>query len=156
MTTQPEVHPGLGPLAALLGVWRGRGSGVYPTIESFEYLEEVIFGHVGKPFLAYSQKTKDLVTEQPLHAETGYMRPGSGGVAEWVITQPTGIVEVLTARQGFDFSSDSIVLTPSAKLVTSVRRTLQVQGDVLTYEVHMAAVGEPMQLHLTGELQRAS
>lgn len=50
-----ELHPHLRALAPLLGAWQGRGTGEYPTIEPFEYLEEVVFSHVGKPFLVYGQ-----------------------------------------------------------------------------------------------------
>ncbi len=37
----PELHHDLEALAPLLGEWVGRGSGEYPTIEPFDYLEEV-------------------------------------------------------------------------------------------------------------------
>lgn len=37
----PALHPDCEPLAGLVGSWRGRESGEYPTIEPFEYLEEV-------------------------------------------------------------------------------------------------------------------
>lgn len=132
---------------------------MYPTIDGFTYIEEITFGHVGKPFLAYAQRTTHAETGAALHAETGYLRPGDAGATEWVITQPTGIVEVLTAPdpgRPLDFTDARIVLTPTAQTVTDVRRRYHLDGDTLSYEVHMAAVGEPLQLHLAATLHRAA
>ncbi len=154
---EPALHPDLEPLAFLLGTWRGRGEGHYPTIDPFGYVEEVTFGHVGKPFLAYSQRTRDATSDLPLHAESGYLRPAGSGRVEWVIAQPSGIVEVDAGSiidQVLDLSSLTVATTPTAKSVIAVRRIVTVRADTLTYDLEMAAVGLELQHHLRAELHR--
>ena len=157
----PALHPGLTVLAPLLGAWAGTGAGEYPTIDSFGYLEEVTFGHVGKPFLAYGQKTRAADDGRPLHAETGYLRSPSPGRVEWVLAHPTGITEILEGTVGVDGSrleievvATTIGRTASAKDVTALGRSLQLDGDVLSYTVRMGAVGQPLQHHLAATLHR--
>ncbi len=155
----PELHPDLLPLAFLVGTWRGRGTGDYPTIEPFSYVEEVAIGHVGKPFLSYVQKTRDAETDLPLHAEAGYFRPDGPKRAELVIAQPSGIVEVQhgTLRdQTLSFESVLVGTTTTAKEVVSVSRTIEVFGDMMTYRLEMGAVGQPHQFHLTATLMRTA
>ncbi len=155
------MHEQISHLGSLVGTWRGRGNGIYPTIPSFAYLEEVTFGHVGKPFLAYTQKTRDAETDLPLHAEAGYLRPDGVDRAEFVVAQPSGIVEVLhgsvSTADGLltlQLTTSSVTVTNTAKEVTAVRRTLTVNGDEMAYQVDMAAVGQPMQRHLEATLLR--
>lgn len=155
----PPLHPDLDRIAWLVGTWRGRGEGEYPTIEDFAYVEEVAFGHVGKPFLSYVQKTRDATTDLPLHAESGYIRAGSGGGwFELVIAQPSGIVELhegtLTGRT-LSFEATGVHVTATAKSVTAVTRTLTVHDDELRYALSMAAVGRPLTHHLSATLTRA-
>ncbi len=92
-----ELHPAVAHLAPLVGTWRGGGAGHYPTIDPFEYTEEVTFGHVGKPFLAYTQRTKSI-DGAPMHAESGYWRPTGEQGLEVLIVHPSGIVEVLVGE----------------------------------------------------------
>ncbi|WP_375485518.1 peroxynitrite isomerase [uncultured Mycobacterium sp.] len=158
-----ELHPDLEALAPLLGTWAGRGSGKYPTIEPFEYLEEVVFSHVGKPFLIYRQKTKAPADGKPLHAETGYLRVPQPGRVELVLAHPSGITEIEVGTYStsdddidIEMTSSAIGLTPSAKEVTALDRRLRISGDELSYSVRMGAVGQPVQDHLTAVLRRTS
>jgi THAP4-like, heme-binding beta-barrel domain len=157
----PELHPDIAVLAPLLGTWVGRGAGEYPTIEPFRYAEEVTFGHVGKPFLSYTQRTKALSDGRALHGETGYLRVPSLGRVEWVLAHPTGVTELeeglLTVRAGvieMELASSAIGRTASAKDISALSRSFRIGGDAMTYTVRMAAVGQPLQHHLAASLTR--
>ncbi len=158
----PELHPLCEPLAILLGTWQGAGVGHYPTIEDFFYVEELTFGHVGKPFVSMTQRSRNRVTDEPLHSETGYVRALGDGAAELSVAQPSGIVEVhagsmASSDEGLvlTFDSTQVALTPSAKSVTAVRRRLTVTGSSMVSELWMAAVGHAdLVHHLRGELTR--
>jgi hypothetical protein len=134
----PELHPDVTVLAPLLGTWEGSGTGEYPTIDDFAYLESITFAHVGKPFVAYSQRTRHPDTSAPMHAETGYLRVPRPGSIEIVMAQPTGLAEIY----------EGAVVGGDAPLVIDVRSTS------INATFRMAAVGQPLQHHLSATLHR--
>ena len=157
----PDLHPLNAALIPLLGTWHGPGEGAYPTIRSFSYGETLTFGHVGKPFLALQQRTQERESGLPLHAEAGYLRPQGDGTIELVLSQPSGIVEIHTgtvveteAGVEVDLHADAVHLSPSAKMVRETRRRYVVEGDTLTCDFWMAAMGEPLTHHLRSVLTR--
>jgi hypothetical protein len=155
--SEPELHPDAARIAFLLGTWRGAGKGEYPTIDPFAYEEEVRFTHNGKPFLAYTQRTWHPEKGHAMHGETGYFRPLDGGRIEIVMVHPTGIVEVQEGTvdgNSVNVSSKLVGKTSTAKDVSVLERTFVVDGEVLRYEVRMAAVGQPLQHHLGAELHK--
>jgi THAP4-like, heme-binding beta-barrel domain len=150
----PEVEA----LAFLLGSWAGEGEGRYPTITPFTYSEEVTFGHVGRPFLTYVQRTIRHDTALPAHGETGYLRPGpAAGRVELMLAHTFGVVEVaegVVNGTTLELRSIAVGRTATAKEITTVERSIEVDGDVLRYTLAMAAVGQPLQNHLRAELHR--
>lgn len=158
---EPQLHPDVAVLAPLLGTWEGSGTGEYPTVDDFSYDESITFSHVGKPFVAYTQRTRHPETSAPMHAETGYLRVPRPGSIEIVMAQPTGLAEIYEgAVVGgdvplvIDARSTWITATPTAKEVTITERTISVTGDDLHYTFRMAAVGQPLQHHLSATLHR--
>ena len=154
----PDLHPDCRPLAFLLGTWTGEGEGFYPTVNDFAYGEEVVFDHVGKPFLRYQQRTWALDDRRPLHAEVGYLRPAAGGTrAELVLAHPTGVADVEEGDvDGTRLRLATVGLASSgtAKSVTALERDINVDGDRMSYVVRMAAVGQPLVDHLVATLVR--
>ncbi len=156
-----DLHPDLAALEPLLGTWTGRGAGKYPTIQPFEYTEEVVFSHVGKPFLAYAQKTRAVADGRPLHAEVGYLRVPHPGRVELVLAHPNGITEIEAGTYSVtgdvievELSSTAIGLAPTAKDVSALGRSFRMDGDELSYTLRMGAVGQPLQDHLAAVLHR--
>ncbi len=153
--TPPDTHP----LAALAGTFVGGGEGEYPTIADFTYTEELIVAPVpGRPLAHWRSTTRDAVTGEPRHAESGFLRAVTGGV-ELVVAHGFGIVETSAGALADDhltLDSIAVVGTVTAKQVDAIVRRYELAGDTLRYTIAMAAVGVPMTHHLRAELHRTS
>jgi hypothetical protein len=156
-----ELHPGLARLQFLLGRWEGAGVVGYPTIESANFGQEITFSHNGKPFLIYSSRTWLLAEDgsigRPLAMETGYWRPQDDGMLEVVLAHPTGIAEIYIGQQTgtkIELATDAVVRTSTAKEVTAGKRLYGLIGADLGWAYDLAAVGQPLQSHLSAQLRR--
>ena len=156
-----EQHPALAPLSFLLGRWEGAGVVGYPTIESVNFGQEITFSHNGKPFLSYASRTWLLAEDgsigRPLATETGFWRPQPDGVVEVVLAHPTGITEIYIGQQTgtkIELVTDAVVRTSTAKEVTAGKRLYGLIGTDLGWAYDMAAVGQPLQSHVSAQLKR--
>ena len=157
----PELHPDLAPLSFLLGRWRGVGVGGYPTIESFQFGQEMVFSHNGKPFLSYTSRTWLLDAEghlgRPLATESGFWRPQPGNKVELLLAHPTGITEIYLGEitgNRVDLITDVVARTETAKEYSAGRRLYGLIGEDLGWAYDMAAVGQPLQSHISAQLKR--
>ena len=160
--SEPSLHPLCEPVAFLLGTWRGEGHGGYPGMTPFSYGEEMRVWHVGKPYLAFEQRTWQLdesgALGRPVHGESGYLRCLDEAQLELVVAMAPGHAEVSTGRvEGGRISVESIGVldAPSAVRVSAVKRTWWLDGDLLRYDVEMSALDQPISWHLSAELRRA-
>jgi hypothetical protein len=131
--------------ALLEGTWGGEGRGQYPTINSFDYRETLIFTRRDEKSLAYDQRTQkrfDGQTEYLVsHWENGFIRSLENDEVELVNTQSSGRGEVLVGRIE---TLDSLIrihlvskaLTNDRRVVSSAR-ILELEGDTLRYEMEM-------------------
>jgi hypothetical protein len=159
-------HPAIAPLSFLLGRWEGVGKGDYPTIEAFDFIQQLTFSHIGKPFLIYTSRSwrlerdadGDPVKGAPLAVEAGFWRPQPDNRVEVLITHPTGISEIYLGEVSgtkIEMATDAVVRTESAKPVTAGRRLYGLVNSEhrpgekdLAYAYDMAAMGHPLQPHL--------
>jgi hypothetical protein len=164
----PDLHPALLGLLPFVGVWRGRGGGDYPTIEPFEFAQEVRFSHDGRPFLYYESRSwlvePDGTPVRPAAREVGFWRPiladGKGtDEVEVLLTAPNGIMSLFLGRiDGLrvEIATDAVMRTATAKEVTADKRLYGIVDRALLYAQEMAAVGQPLQAHLSAKLDRVA
>jgi hypothetical protein len=161
--TAPEPDPAIAPLSFLLGRWEGAGVVGYPTIESANFGQEISFRHNGKPFLIYSSRTwlidPDGTIGRPLAMEVGFWRPRPDHHLEVLLTHPTGITEIYLGEitgTKIEMATDAVARTASAKEVTAGKRLYGMIGADLAYAYDMAAVGQPLQPHVSAQLKRVA
>jgi hypothetical protein len=161
--TTPDLHPDLADLGWLVGSWRGLGVVGYPTITESRFEQEVTFSHDGRPFLAYESKAwlidDDGQRIKPSGRESGFWRGTGNRALEVVLAHPTGIVEVYVGESTFtkiELATDVVARTSTAKDVTALKRLYGKVEDDLAYAIDMAAVGQPMQAHLSALLKRVA
>ena len=156
-----DLDPALAPVGFLLGRWEGAGVVGYPTIESANFGQEISFSHNGKPFLIYTSRTwllaEDGTIGRPLAMESGFWRPQPDGGLEVVLAHPTGITEIYLGQISgtkIEMATDAVVRTATAKEVTAGKRLYGLIGADLGWAYDMAAVGQPLQSHVSAQLKR--
>jgi hypothetical protein len=157
----PDLPPALVPYAWLIGTWAGAGVGGYPTVESFQFGQEVTFAHDGRAFLSYWSRSWRIDDEgqpvEPLGMESGFWRPQPDNRLEVTLAHPTGYAEIWVGEVDgprIELRTDVVARTVSAKEVTAGTRLYGlVEGDLL-WAYDMAAVGQPLQSHVSARLKR--
>jgi hypothetical protein len=159
-------HPAIAPLSFLLGRWEGHGKGDYPTIEAFDFIQDLSFTHIGTPYLIYTSRSWRMemddegvaVKGAPLGREAGFWRPQPDNRVEVLLSHPTGITEVYLGEvtgTRIEMATDAVVRTESAKPYTAGHRLYGLVDSIrrpgekdLAYAYDMAAMGQPLQPHL--------
>ncbi|HVQ18633.1 MAG TPA: FABP family protein [Actinomycetes bacterium] len=156
-----DIAPACAPLVWLIGRWEGTGVGGYPTIDDFEFAQELTFEHNGKPFLSYTSRSWLLDAQRarvrPLATETGFWRPAPDRRLEVLLAHPTGFVEIWEGEVDgprVELRTDMVARTTSAKEYSAGTRMYGLVESDLLWAFDMAAVGQPLQPHLSARLRR--
>ena len=162
----PELHSQCLMLLPLIGIWRGEGEIVYPTIDGpFRFGQQLVICHDGRPFLRYESRAWLLDADgnliRPAARETGFWRPQADDTIELLAAHGTGIVELFYGRPrnqtSWELATDAVVRTSTAKEVTGAHRLYGiVEGGDLAYVEQRAMVGQPLQPHVSARLQRVA
>jgi len=159
-----DLHDACLSLLPLVGVWRGEGEVVYPTIEGpFRFGQQVTIAHDGRPFLLHEARSwlldKDGGIIRPAAREVGWWRPQPDDTIELLLSHNTGIVEIYygspLTQTSWELATDIVMRTATAKDVTGSKRLygLVNNGD-LAYVEERAMMGQPLQPHTSAYLRR--
>ena len=159
----PDLHPALLGLLPYLGVWRGRGKGGYPTIDDFDYAQEIRFSHDGRPFLYYESRAWRIDPDgqpiAPAAREVGWWRPQPDDSIEVLLSHPTGVMELYLGRidgTKIEIVTDAVLRTATAKEVASGHRLYGIVDGALMYAYDMGAMGKSLHPHLSARLERVA
>jgi hypothetical protein len=175
-TLPTDLPLALAPLAWLVGSWSGEGVGGYPTVETFRFAQQIDVTNDGRPFLAYTSRSwildDDGQRTRPAAFETGFWRPAAPAThtdntpegprpteVDLLLTHASGFVEIWTGTADgprLSLQTDVVARTASAKEYAAGTRVYGlVEGDLM-WAFDMAAVGHPLQPHLSARLSRVA
>lgn len=159
-----ELHPQCLPLSPLVGVWRGEGEAMYPSLlGQFRYGQQITFTHDGRPFLEYEARAWLLNASgqvlAPAAREVGWWRVEPDESIEVVLAHAFGICEIYyggaSSESSWEFSTDAVMRTDTARDTTEAARLYGILDDGdLAYVEERALRGLPMQPHLSARLRR--
>lgn len=147
----------------LIGKWTSvHAAGFYPTIENFDYVEDVEFLCIGQPVLNYSAHSYTPDRKVPMHIESGFLRIDPKGDsktdtnhhAALIIAHNFGIAEILEGRlstnhlilESKDITRMSFTL-PVTVVQTKREYTYDQTKDELTCDFYMATNKTPTLTH---------
>lgn len=158
----PNLPEPLRPLAWLIGRWEGAGVVGYPTITSAHFGQEIEVTHDGRGFLKWESRAWILDSEngervRPAAVESGFWRPLDNGEVELLLAHPTGIVEMYYGKiepARIQLRTDGVLRAPGAKEYNAATRMYGLVKSELMWAMDMAAMGQPLQSHLSAQLKR--
>lgn len=160
------------PFLWLLGRWKGRGVGVFPSIPSFSFADQMTFKVLSESFtlepLIHFEEiawTIEADGKKFKHWETGFFRPLGESMVELQVTHNTGRIEVLRGKFDFVdyenqcfkaiFHSSFLRNAEGLEEAISSERVLELKNDSLKYKQAMSTTKIPeLTNHLDVELQQ--
>ena len=142
----------------LIGKWKGKGCGVYPTLKPFEYAEVVEFSNDGIPFINYKASSWNIDHTKPMHWESGFIRfkPESKTVA-FLLAHNFGMTEVVEGetcdKEEIHFKSspgslNRMSFASSPHVVATERVYKSLGPNQMEFKLFMATENHPLSLHL--------
>ena len=160
-TLDPTIHPDVAPLAWLVGRWEGAGVIGYPGMESANFGQELVVSHDERPFLEWHSRMWKLDEQgnktDAIDTEFGYWRPLENNEVEFMVTHPSGIVEMYygnTSPAKIELRTDGVIRSPQAPEYTAGARMLGYVNSNLMWAYDAALNGEPLQSYASAELKR--
>jgi hypothetical protein len=160
MGSPPSISDLLAAFSEWLGHWEGEGIGLWRADPPFRYRETLsIEALPSRALLRLAQRTSVLDSGDLSHSELGFMRLLPDQAVELMVAVPAGYVELHTGRLqdgAMRLVPHTLSVSPTARPLRQVQRTLELDHDVLRTAVGIAVGDEPVSAHVEATLRRAT
>jgi len=154
-------------LKMLNGHWIGSGEGMYPTLDSFYYRDEITFNvSENEPVIHFEQKTWIADERNIKHWETGFFSIIGNDQLKIYSCHNNGRVEILKGKidhpnennglLSISFKSESVYNEENLKVMSGSERLYTIGKSILEYKVLMTTNEvKDMKIHLISKLRRS-